>query len=491
MANNILDLFRTMSGQPDINQQIANALGQAPGQPGSSAPAPVGPAAPAAGPQAGDGAAPAAPPQPQAYQSSPDMTQLYLKFAQQQHADDMFNRGLAGIAAGFAPSWDRSMILGMGQGTSQDPGALFGNLVKLQQYQQQQQQLQNYRQAVPAFVKAAGLDESYIPLMQSNPELGQSIIQGHQPEGTFKNWQLAHDSAVNKACPTGDAACVAKADADFQASNPLVNALTPGGGDPQLNALHLRAIDWQRRNPGEPLPDYFNNGTEGLAAHDAQVTSLSASQAEAGKSFPTLNDNLKDMQQKAQDIVSAKNLSSVLSLTPPQLAAARRFGYVATALPSEFGGISQADLDLLKKIDELQSWNTGALKQANPHLTSGISRIETGIGGLTNFNVGPDLYAKNIQNGLINPIEETRAQGIGAAGRNDVALDEADKGNPNMLIKMDPSYVAAGKNFLGDAKPVPPAELAKAKAAIAQGAPRDLVVKALKAQGWMPKPGEI
>ena len=114
----LFDLIMSATGRPDPSLAIAQALGHAPGQPGSpqgplAAPAPsAGPPTGAAGPggppgasggppaPGGPGGPPQAPPQPQATQTPPDLGQMFLRLTQRQQASEGFNRGLGMLAAG-------------------------------------------------------------------------------------------------------------------------------------------------------------------------------------------------------------------------------------------------------------------------------------------------------------------------------------------------------------------------------------------------------
>ena len=126
MAGSIMDLISAATGHPDPSIAIARALGQMPGQPGSaqgpqplagpqpSAGPPGGPAGPG-GPPGASGGPPApaqqqqqAPPQPQVYQTPPDLGSMFVQLMQHQQANEQFNRGMGMLAAGFAIPRDRA-----------------------------------------------------------------------------------------------------------------------------------------------------------------------------------------------------------------------------------------------------------------------------------------------------------------------------------------------------------------------------------------------
>ena len=93
-------------------------------------------------------------------QTPPDLGQMFVQLMQRQQADQGFNRGLGMLAAGFAQPRDRAtMIDAMSQG-GPDAGSLMGNLMKLQQYNLEQQQFQQVQAAAPALAQQLYGDQS-------------------------------------------------------------------------------------------------------------------------------------------------------------------------------------------------------------------------------------------------------------------------------------------------------------------------------------------
>ena len=206
----ILDLIQAAAGHPDPAMAIAARLGQAPGMPGGPGPQPLagapspqaspagpgGPPGASGGPPSPGGPQPpggppggAAPPQPQAYQTPPDLGSMFVQLMNRQQANDQFNRGMGMLAAGFAAPRDREAMINATSGSSGDAGELMGNLMKLQQYNIQQQQMQAYRQAVPGMLEKAGLDPSYAPLVMSNPDIMSKIVETQAGVGGNPAWQ--------------------------------------------------------------------------------------------------------------------------------------------------------------------------------------------------------------------------------------------------------------------------------------------------------------
>ena len=213
------DIFQTLFGRPPAEAQLAASLGQAPGQPGSpqgpqplagqNAP-PGGPAGPGGSPDPSGGpAAPQqqqqAPPTPQAYQSTPDMAQMFLALSQQNQAKQDFWGGLAGVAQALHPGRVTPGMVKSITGTSQDAGSLFNNFVQLQQYQQQNQALQAYRQNVPQMLKGFGLTDdevkAYTPIAQADPSFGTKIAENKLGVGGGPAWmaQMHAEKALRDA----------------------------------------------------------------------------------------------------------------------------------------------------------------------------------------------------------------------------------------------------------------------------------------------------
>lgn len=505
----LFDLLMQAGGKPDPYQQIAAGLGRAPGQPGSpQGPQPLAPPAPVpagdgsdpaaggpAAPPGGPGAAPAAPPQPQAYTSQPDFASMYLQYSQRQAANEMFNRGLAGMAASFARPWNRDAIRAQGQGlTGQDPGELFGNLMKLQGWQQGQQRLAGLQASIPGLVKAGMIPPEMVPMLQNDPSLIAGVVQAHQPEGMYRNWLLAHDDYVRKNSDPNDPASAAKADADFRAANPLSNALTPGGGDLPLTQLHLEANDWQSRHRGEPLPDWFSS-IDALAAHKKQVGDLTTAQSQNSMTLGDLDQGLTKIGTDAAAIAKNKKLDSLLTKAqniPGLLTAARKSGWAVSQLPGGWG-LDQDELDLLHKVDDLTTYNTSTLKNANPHMGARLGTIDSQLGTLQQFDSGPENWKKNLS-GLVDAVDSTSANAAGAAGQLQRVLDKNDS---NLEMRVDPSYLPGGRNYLGEPKKMTDQQIADGKKELLDwekeyptpGEGHARYLRHLQLQGYSPPPG--
>ena len=350
------------------------------------------------------------------------MMQIYLQLMQHQEGNEMFNRGLGMLMSAYARPWNRGAIQNQWSGMTPDAGDTMNNIMKLQQWQQQQQRLAGLQQSVPGLVKAFRLDPAMIPVLQNNPSLIDGVIQAHQPDGIYKNWTLARDDYVSKNSDPNDPQSVAKAGNDFEQKTPLINALTPAGGDPELNQLNLEKNAWQAGHPGEPLPDDGRfNSPEDLKSYKNRVNNLSNGQNAASATLPGLNFALGRMRTAANTLLQhPDDLQNVLDRAPNILSAARTAGWVVDKLPPGLGGVTQDQLNLLHDIDDLTNSDTAALKTANPHLLSSFTPIEADLGSLKKFDIGADNYTGKLKS-LVDGIDTANAQAIGASGQLDQA----------------------------------------------------------------------
>jgi hypothetical protein len=291
----LFGLLQQAAGVPDVNQQILASLGHAPGQPGSAAgpqplagapPVPAGAGRPDLYSQAvtanapgqpGDGSSPApaaAAPQPQAYQSQPDFMALYMKYDQQRQAAQMFNQGLAGIAASFARPWNRDAIRAEGQtGAGAPAGELFGNLMKLQGYQQGQQQYQNWQKQAPSIGAQLGLSpEQSLAMPQSvMQDMLEKKFQAGLPGEAVKSWTQIRQALRDQG--------MSEDDINIQAPPSLMmGAGLANLGDRQFLVGQQQAIADNKKN-GTPIPPQFQGDLANYQAVNQAHAKLLADQA--------------------------------------------------------------------------------------------------------------------------------------------------------------------------------------------------------------------
>jgi len=243
------DLLFGLMGQPNPQQQLAQAFGQFPGQAGSrSGPVP-GPGAGAAAPglaQAGGGAnspgqppqAQQQPPQPQAYQTPPDMGQLYLQLMQRQQANQGINTGLGLLAGAFSHNQqDRENMIGAMSDLNKNmpaAGEQLQTMAALQQTMWQRQMLMQQYAMAPVYAKQLN-----IPVEQV-----QAYIQaGKLPEimGEVAKQKMALADPLHQA-QTGQAQA---STAETQARTPTIIPVAQA----DIEAKNAAAAEAQARTP--------------------------------------------------------------------------------------------------------------------------------------------------------------------------------------------------------------------------------------------------
>ena len=470
-------------GDAIMGLMFGNPMQQAVQPPGPQGgpPAAGGPGAGGGGPGAAGGApgAPQAQPQPQAYQSPPDLSQMYVKLVQQSRAADSFDRGLALMAGGFKGPPGGAQTIMNSVGPPLDAGATMNNIMQLQQFHQQQ------LGALDAAGKLGITPNEALAMPTDTVRTAMAI--GIQPEQlrSYNAWrqQYITQHAKDPDPATGQPIGPDGAGKAFDQQVPMSSMMLPGGGDQAMQRRRLRSADWQTSHPGEPVPDYFNSD-EGLAAHDADFAAKSGAQTAAAGTFPALDNNLTTLRSKVEQIQKAPNLPTLLERAPSTIQLARNSGGWGPLIAKGATDLNADDLKTLQDIDELSNTNTSALVAANPHLAANIQTIQQNLGKLGNFTVGSDNYGKTLTD-LTDSIDTARGQAAGASGQLETVIKTPAE------AKIPDSYLPGGSNYIRDSKRLPPEEIANARAAIAQGKPPAAVIRRLKLRGYLPRPGEI
>jgi hypothetical protein len=429
MPGSILDLIQSAMGRPDPMQQIAARLGQMPGQPGSPAgpqplagptpnagPTPTGPAGsggppgasggppPTGGPGGAPGAPGGAPPQPQAYQTPPDLGQMFVTLMQRQQSNDQFNRGLGMLAAGFAQPRDRETMVNAMSGSTGDPAGLMGNLMKLQQYNIEQQNMMAYRQAIPGMLQKAGIDPTYAPAVMADPTIMSKVLETQAGVGGGPEWmaQLRAEAA--------------------------------------LTAQGL-PIPWTPHDPTSYDAYTKAKTAQTVAAADAKAKDLAADTA----NLPKATDAYDRMIADSQALLAKPGLDDIVggwanqhkSIETPGLATTTQD---ALALYNKVMGAQYAsgvqDFKGAGRISQQE------LKQDLPSQSTMANRAQS-----------PDDFRLGVQ-AYIAKLQQNRAQLFGAAGQlNHPALSDAD------YAKIDPIYKPGGSLYVPGqpARPPPPA----------------------------------
>jgi len=370
-------LFDMLVGNPALAQLNAQ-LGQGPGQPGGGGPSPGGPAPPPGAPPGGGAppspGAPPAPPQPQAYQSPPDLAQMYLQLSQHEQARQQFNSGLGLLAASAYPGRRPDIIMKGMSGGEQDPGSLFSNLMQLQQFQIQQQNLAAYRQNLPGVMKGLNLDPNLEPLLAANPDILSKIVEVR--------------SGV--------------------------------GGDAISQELVKERASWHDQNPGKTDADMIAARPE-LAGPMEFITAKQAAGTEATKIAADKAAAASDFTGIHADMGETEQMLGWLKAHPEATTKAVQEGAWATGRPGQFqqwlGTVDKDTATAAADLQKLQGKLYGSSWKGRGGRLSQLEagKISEGFSTLTNPSTPPDEITQQVGD-LYDKTMTAHANAFGAAG---------------------------------------------------------------------------
>lgn len=396
-------------------------------------------------------------------------------------ASRQMNAGLAMIAAGMypgrTPGGAGALANVMNSGIS-DPGAIMGNLVRLQQYKQQQDAYGSFLKAAPEIAQQWGVSPNEV--MAVGPDAAKVFLQSKIPPEMARNYIFLQDQYAqthqSDPDPTnpGQKIGLDGARKQFQQDNPPTMMLMPNL-DPDLTQMRMEGAQWQRENPGEPLPDEYRD-TATWKANKQAILQKKQTQSAAADAFPGYEKAMMDMRTKAATLADPRNQADVQSLlaNPTAVNAIRQGGYAASV--AQKFGVTSNEIDLLHTMDDLANYNVKGISAAGPRESQDINTIQQNLGPVNRLTGGYDEYSRNVGS-LISNIDDARANARGASGQLSLLT-------PDMEGRVDPSYLPGGSNFLGIAKKIDPATLAQAQAAIAKGANKADVIRRLKVEGY-------
>jgi hypothetical protein len=332
---------------------------------------------------------------------------MFVQLTQRQQSNEQFNRGMGMLAAGFAQPRDRGIMVDAMQGQSGDAGGLMGNLMKLQQYNIEQQQMAAYRQSVPGMLAKAGLDPSYAPLVMADPSIMSKIVETQAGVGGNPAWQ-----------------------AQMRAEKALTNQGQP--------------IPW---TPGDPTSyDAYTKAKTGEAVTtaDAKAKDLSADRANFAPAKTAYDAMIADSQallkQPGLDDIVGGYLNQHKSDQTPGLAASTQS---ALSLYNKVMGNQYAagvqDFKGAGRITQQE------LKQDLPGQSTMANRAQSSA----DFRQGVQDYIAKLQ--------QKRAQLFGQAGQLDHPdLSDADYGKVNAIYKPGGDLFVGGQTERKAAAQPPP-----------------------------------
>jgi hypothetical protein len=440
-----------------------------------------------------------------AYQSSPDMAasygalanppnlmSLYTQMYERDRADDQFNRGLAIIAANHSsPEMARAI---MGSVGNSDPSAMVGNLISLNQTQQQMAGQQGLLAQAPAIAAKLNMDPAVVR-SEILAGRGPDLVKALEPTTTERDIQGKHDIFIKSAIAQGQSP--ADAEADWN-KNQLPFILNAGmGGDAATQSWRNEKIIWNQQNPGKPVP-WGNDDPQSFALWKAQQDQLTKDQTEAMDKRTGYTQNLTDVRNGIGSIIGLKpggNPNNPDDYDPTQVAKLKH-ALNADGAQAYLSGdpkdwttqnvtgalLSPEDKAVLDKIREasdpkqlLGTLGTRAPKRG----VSDVNAIGQGLGGLGNVRKPYDDWLNGAKSTIISTDTAT-GNAFGASGH---AEDAPDYTKP--LI--DPAYLQGGSMYPFGKKPTPmsPDQVAQAtakiKAAQDPAAERQILIKVARA----------
>ena len=400
----LFDLIQGAMGRPDPAMQLRAALNPLAGVPASGSPAgPAGPPGASGGPAAPGGPSPPpgggppggaapAPPQPMATQTPPDLGSMFVQLMQRQQANEGFNRGLGMLAAGFANPHDRAAMIDAMSGQSGDPASLMGNVMRLTQFNQQQQRIADMQKNLPALAQSMNLPlDTLTTMFNSNPEgFGAEVARIQEARLGLTGTQT---------------------DKDFH-----------------------NAIDaFQKANPGAPLPTYLQ--TE-AGFGQWQVGKVTEEKAKADDVVKAKSDFTTQNQQfnQAEGLVNKLlDPSTPLDEVTKTLIPATGVGGVLksyTGQLSDAGGQAASNLQQLKNLLYSKAFQSTGSRRTQQE----VSNLSAAISQLDNVNLTPQQLRDQLGN-IRDMLTQTHANIYGAAGQ--AAPD-------NLYDLMDPIYKKEG-----------------------------------------------
>jgi hypothetical protein len=361
-----------------------------------------------------------------ATQTPPDLGQMFVTLMQRQQSNDQFNRGMGMLAAGFAQPRDRETMVNAMSTPSGDPGALMGNLMKLQQYNLEQQQGMAYRQSVPGMLQKAGIDPSFAPAAMADPTIISKIIETQAGVGGSPAWMAQKRAEA---------------------------ALTAQG----------QPIPW---TPGDPTSyDAYTKATTGQAVTtaDAKAKDLQADTA----NLPKATDAYDRMIADSQALLNKPGLDDIVG------------GYLNQHKTDQTPGLASTTQDALALYNKVMGAQyasgvqdfKGAGRISQQELKQDLPSQST----MANRAQSPADFRQGVQD-YIAKLQQNRAQLFGAAGQlNSPNLSDADYGKIDQMYKPGGSLYVPGQSAR---PPPPPAPAPTPTAAAGAPAPSSLATPA-------------
>ena len=236
--------------------------------------------------------------------------------AQRQQASENFNRGLGLFAASAYPGRRPDIIMNAMNAPQQDPGEMFGNLMKLQMFGQQQQRYNDLVSNSDAYAKSFGVD----------PNMFRATITAAGPQGA--------GDVLGK---------IAEAQMGITGS--------------QTDKEYRQAVrNVQMANPGAPLPPELQSEAGFVQKQGAAVTTADAAAKEklaAKTEFDGMDKQYSAVEQNVDWLNDPGHRDAVVqAIKQPELFTS---GQTGKWLSGTAVGVSQDVLDAKSKLDQLHN----------------------------------------------------------------------------------------------------------------------------------------
>ena len=447
-------------GQPDPRRQLAMALQgqQQPQQPPQKPNAPTPDAQPVASdPRTGSsvtqnpapGAAPPpnSPPQPAALQSTPDMSasyqqlanppnlmSLYMQLDARDRASDQINRGFALIAANHSsPAMANAIMQSVGGGAS--AGQEVGDLMKIQQWQYGQQQLQAFEKSLPALSQQTGL--SVETLRALGPQGMANIVERQQasklPTDEQRNVQWEHDQFIKGG---GDEATWQR---DYLPM--IISRGMAGASDPMFQVYMQERRQALAQDPNAIVPNYADWTAQRQAKAQGEKEAESNKQ-EAIKSFPLLQANLNKYLDNLGDIATDENLKNVT-------------GHPVLDLSS----LNEGGRGFNAKVASAQTLAKMLLNKGGALTASNLAGISSDAEALSKYSLNEEQYRSIVLEPQIKQALTAAANNYVAAGKTDQMpgylrpyADQTAQLSPRVGVKANPKLKQLTEQDIADAQ---------------------------------------
>ena len=409
------------------------------------------------------------------------MQQLYLKFAQQQQADEGFNRGIANIAAAFSPLSQRANIAASGAGATADPGALFGNIMKIQSWDQQQKQYQAFQNSAGDIANQIGGGFTPNEVLAIGPDAARTAMALKIPPDQLRNYNAFKQQFVSDHANDPDPANPGQklgpggAAALFEQNNPMSVMMAGATGasvDPNDQRRLIELARWKAdpANAGQAPPAYFRD-VPNFLAHDQLVQQQSTDRGQAVQKFGDLNAGLNNYITTLSGISNDPNLDKLTGNVKNE-------GLVTAHTPALLGTANYA---LHNRIVGLQKLSTDLQGKAAPGTQGALAGLQSGAPDLTTYSTPPDDYRQNVVAPLMRQALTAQANAYGASG-------QTDRMPPYLRQYLDPVYAPSGELYVGSGAwkvappdqtktPLAPNMIPKAKALIEKWGPQTAIQK--------------